>query len=76
MPLDHVASAGSLKEEGSRITKAFFFNTRRGEFSKKHTEQRESVLFGCRTGSPARSPLLFVLGPSLLLGALEQARVP
>lgn len=34
------------------------------------------MLFGCRTGSPARSPLAFVLGSSLLPGALGQAGVP
>lgn len=43
---------------------------------QKHPEQRERVLFGCRTGSPARSPLAFVLGPALLPGALGQAGVP
>lgn len=74
MPPDHVARAGSLIEEGSEITKAFS-TLERGIF-KKHPERRERVLFGCRTGSPARSPLAFVLGPSLLSRALGQAGVP
>lgn len=75
-PCLSITSRGRASRKGraGRSQKAFQHSER--GILQKHPELGERVLFGCRTGSQARSPLAVVLGPSPLPGALGQAGVP